>query len=507
MPNISLEQCTPPLVIAIDLGTSSARAIVFDGAARQVESLASRIPYRMAVTQEGGAEISPDQLFDILAACLDDLVARVVAGAAGGPAPRVKISAVAMCTFWHALMGVGSEGRPVTPLYSWNDTRAAPAARALREQLDERAIHLRTGCRLHASYWPAKLAWLRGADPGAFARASRWMSIGEYFHLRLFGEASSSISMASATGLLGQNDCAWDEELLSHLDVSPDRLLPMLDSGPSGARLRDEFAARWPLLVGAEWFPALGDGACGNIGSGCVTRDRAALMIGTSGALRVMWRAERVSIPEGLFCYRADRGRFVMGGALSNGGDLFEWMHKTFKLGEVSEAEDRASAMGPDSHGLTVLPFLSGERSTGWADEARDAITGLGLDTTPDEVLRAGLESVAYRFAAIYDQMVEEVGEPREIVGSGGGLLRSPAWAQIIADVTGKRIVASDEAESSSRGAALKALEALGAVGDLERAGASFARAYDPDFERHRLYKTARARQNRLYDALIGDKT
>ncbi|HVF89613.1 MAG TPA: gluconokinase [Blastocatellia bacterium] len=507
MPDISLEECAPPLVIAIDLGTSSARAILFDGAGRQVEGLASRVPYRMTVTQDGGAEISADRLVDILAACLDDLVARIVASTASGAAPRPNISAVAMCTFWHALMGVDSEGRAVTPLYSWNDTRAASAARALRERLDERAIHSRTGCRLHASYWPAKLAWLREADPDAFARTSRWISIGEYFHLRLFGEASMSISMASATGLLDQSDCAWDEELLSHLDISSERLPPLIDSAASGAGLGDEFAARWPLLAGAEWFPALGDGACGNIGSGCVTRDRAALMIGTSGALRVLWKAEKVSIPAGLFCYRADRLRFVMGGALSNGGDLFEWMHKTFNLGEAGEAEGRASAMEPDSHGLTVLPFLSGERSTGWADDARAAITGLRLDTTPDEILRAGLESVAYRFAAIYDQMVEEAGEPREIVGSGAGLLRSPVWAQIIADVTGKRIVASDEAESSSRGAALKALEALGAIGDLERAEASFARAYAPDFERHRLYKRARARQNRLYDAVIGEKT
>ncbi|HYP29813.1 MAG TPA: gluconokinase [Blastocatellia bacterium] len=502
MPNISLEQAAPPLVISIDLGTSSARAILFDAGGRQVESLASRVPYRMEVTPDGGVEIAADRLIDILVKCLDDLVARITALNAG---PAAKVSAVAMCTFWHGLMGVGAEGRAVTPVYSWNDTRASSVARALRDRLDERAIQSRTGCRLHASYWPAKLSWLREASPDAFTRTSRWVSIGEYFYLRLFGKVASSVSMASATGLLDQNECAWDEGLLSDLGMGSERLPPLTDSPLSGAGLRDEFSARWPLLSGAEWFPALGDGACGNIGSGCMTRDRAALMIGTSGALRVMWRAERVRIPPGLWCYRADRRRFIMGGALSNGGDLFEWMHKTFKLGEISEAEGRVAGMEPDSHGLTMLPFLSGERSTGWAGDARAAITGLSLDSTPDEILRAGLESVAYRFGAIYDQIVEELGEPREIVGSGGGLLRSPVWAQIIADVIGNRIITSDEGETSSRGAALKALEALGAIGDIERAEASFARACSPDFERHRLYKKARARQNRLYDALIGD--
>ena len=504
MPNISVKKSTPPFVIAIDVGTSSARAILFDGRGRQVEALIARIPYRMDVTPDGGAEISADRLIGIIVQCLDDLVARI---SAGNEKSLMNISAVAMCTFWHALMGADSEGRAVTPIYSWNDTRSASAARALREQLDERAIQSRTGCRLHASYWPAKLAWLREANPDAFTRATRWMSVGEYFYLRLFGEGASSVSMASATGLLDQNKCAWDEELLSHLKIGSDSLPPLTDSGLPGARLRAEFAARWPLLTGAEWFSALGDGACGNIGSGCMTRDRAALMIGTSGALRVLWRAESVKIAPGLFCYRADRERFVMGGALSNGGDLFEWLHKTHKLGEVSDAEEQASAMEPDSHGLTMLPFLSGERSTGWADDARAAITGLSLDTTPVEILRAGLESVAYRFAAIYDQLVEEAIEPLEIIGSGGGLLRSPAWAQIIADVIGRQVVASAEAEASSRGAALKALEALGAAGDLEQVEAAFARSYSPDFERHRLYKKARERQNRLYDALIGDSS
>src|SRR5688572_8987012 len=100
MPNISVEQSTPPFVIAIDVGTSSARAILFDGRGRQVEALISRIPYRMEVTADGGVEISADRLVDIIIECLDDLVARIFARAAK---ISVNISAVAMCTFWHAL--------------------------------------------------------------------------------------------------------------------------------------------------------------------------------------------------------------------------------------------------------------------------------------------------------------------------------------------------------------------------------------------------------------------
>ena len=84
------------------------------------------------------------------------------------------------------------------------------------------------------------------------------------------------------------------------------------------------YARRWPQLGGARWFPAVGDGAANNIGAGCTTRARVALMIGTSGAMRVMWEGEPpAEIPVVLWCYRADRRRVIVGGALSDGGGLY----------------------------------------------------------------------------------------------------------------------------------------------------------------------------------------
>ena len=80
------------------------------------------------------------------------------------------------------------------------------------------------------------------------------------------------------------------------------------------------------------WFPALGDGACDNIGSGCLTPDRFALMVGTSGAMRAVCEHGSMRIPPGLFCYRVDRRRFVLGGALSNGGEVYHWMKRTLSL-------------------------------------------------------------------------------------------------------------------------------------------------------------------------------
>ena len=493
----------PLLIVALDLGTSSARAILFDGSGRNLPGLESQIPYRMKTTSDGGVEMDADRLVDIVAKTIDDLLDLIEP--LQGILPPV--AGVAACTFWHNLMGVDRNGRAVTPVYSWNDTRAADAARELRETIDEGELHARTGCVLHASYWPAKLTWLQRSSPDLFKRAHRWMSIGEYLYLRLFGKTVCSISMASATGLFNQNECNWDPEILSFLGIGIDRLSPLGDTDAGLEDLGRDYAARWPALTRARWFPALGDGACGNVGSGCVTQDRAALNIGTSGALRVAWRASSVKIPPGLWCYRVDRERFVMGGALSNGGDLFAWMQDTLRLGSEEEVAMEVEKLGADTHGLTILPFLSGERSTGWHSEARAAIVGLSLDTTPMEIVRAGLESVAYRFAAIYDLIGREIAKPAKVIASGAAVLRSPAWAQIISDVIGAEIVTSAEAEISSRGAALMGLAALDGASGIDRVAMALGRTYSPDSQRHIRYLGARERQDRLYESIISERS
>ena len=109
--------------------------------------------------------------------------------------------------------------------------------------------------------------------------------------------------------------------------------------------MRDEFAQRWPELDGIPWFPALGDGACNNVGSGCVSRDRFALMVGTSGAMRAVIEESDVEIPAGLWCYRVDRKRFVLGGALSNGGSVYAWMRSTLQLPSERRLEKQLAAM------------------------------------------------------------------------------------------------------------------------------------------------------------------
>lgn len=483
-----------PLVLTLDIGTSSARAMLFDAGARPVAGIESRRPYSMRTTPDGGVEGDPETLFGLVGEALDEVLVR-----AGPLASRIRT--VACCTFWHSLLGIDASGTPVTALYTWADTRAEQEGRDLERVMDPRAYHSRTGAFFHPLYWPAKLRWLRGHP--RYGRVTSWISFGEFLYHRLFGRTLVTVSMASGTGLLDINACAWDAETLAAAGVSAEQLGPLGDAADSFRGLRAPYASRWPALREVPWTPPVGDGACSNLGSGCSTPSTLCIMVGTSGAMRVVSAVDRIEIPWGLWCYRADRRRVVLGGALNDGGNLIDWCRRTFRLGDPDEVEREVAAMEPDAHGLTFLPFLAGERSPGWVAHARASIAGLSLDTKPAQILRAGMEAVALRFALLHGMLQASFPGIRQIVTSGGALLKSAAWTRILADALGRTILPSAEPEASSRGAALLTLEALGWVPRLEDPPAAFGPPVEPDEARHARYVAALARQNLQYDKLV----
>jgi gluconokinase len=495
MPQNEGGSAAPPLILTLDIGSSSVRAMLFDAQGRAVAGVEAREAYSVRTDASGAAEDDPDAMLARIWRCLDEALAQA------GPLAQ-HIRAVAVDTLVSNMIALDAQNRPLTPIITYADTRNDADAVALRSRLDEHAVHQRTGCMLRTSYWPARLVWFRRTQPHIFEQAARWVTIGEYLELTLFGRCRVSTSAAAWSGLLERTRLVWDEPLLAELGVQPEQLSPPVDASEPLAELQPEYAARWPALRSVPWFPAIGDGAAANLGSGCAAPGHTALTVGTTGALRVVL-PQVAHVPRGLWCYRVDRTRALLGGATSEGGNVYAWMQEALRLGAEAEVEAAVAALPPDGHGLTVLPLFAGERSPGWAGDARATISGITLGTTPLDIVRAGLEAVAYRFALIARALFEEVGSPGTIVASGGALLASPPWLQIIADVLGQPVVASGEAEATSRGTALLALEALGAISSVADAPAAFGATYTPTMEHHAIYQAAIERQQRLYTQVI----
>lgn len=381
---VSSADVATPLILTLDVGSSSTRASLFDARGRSVAGCAAHEHSALRVSAEGAVEDGAEEALARAARCIDAALAQA------GPLAH-HIRAVAVATMATTIVGLDTAGRPLTPLRTYADTRAAADAERLRAALDEAAAHDRTGALLRASYWPAQLASLRRTQPDQWREVRRWATLGEYLERRLFGHGRVSLSAAAWTGLLNRHTLHWDEPLCAALGLEPGLLAPLADVDEPLAGLQEPWASRWPALRGVPWLPAVGDGAAANIGSGCAGPGRLALTVGTTGALRVV-RPDPVVVPPGLWCYRVDREHALVGGATSEGGNVYAWLRQTLQLGEPAATEAALAALPPDGHGLTVLPFVAGERSPGWAGDVPASIHGMTLATTPLAILRASLE-------------------------------------------------------------------------------------------------------------------
>lgn len=487
------------LILGLDIGTSSVRAALFDERGDMLPETFIKHERSMSVTDEGGAEIDAEKGLKQVVAAIDEVLRT-------DAAKRHPIAYVAQSSFWHSLVGVDSKGLPTTRVLAWGDTRSRKFVPVLRKRFEERSVHSRTGARFHSSFWPAKLLWLKKEFARDFKRTDLWLSFSDFVALRFFGVAATSISMASATGIFDNHACAWDTKLPHFLGIKTG-MLPLVSDGFYTFSLNEKFAKRWPRLRNAQWFPAIGDGAANNIGSGCLKRSRAALMVGTSGAMRVAYRgAPPKKLPSGLWCYRIDDKRVILGGALSDGGGLYSWLKDRLRLTDDDGIEAEISKRPPTGHGLMFMPFLAGERSTGYHEDTGGAIAGLRSSTDSIDVIQAALESVAFRFAEIFDQLKTQ-SSIREIAASGGALRESPVWTQMIADVLGRDLDLPDTQEASMRGAVLLALETTGKIKKIDDVSTPRGKKFRADRKRKALYDRARRRHQQMYKLLIDKKS
>lgn len=489
--SVSPDRAGRPFVLALDIGSSSVRAALHDGLGRPVTGCSVQVPYSWEMGPNGSVRLPSEALVDLVGKALDQLVA-------GAGSLATEVVAGGISCFFHSIVGLDAAGRPMTPVLSWADNTSAAEAVSLRERIDPELAHSTTGVPIHASYWPARVLRLRQELHGI----RRWAGFPELVAEALTGRAVISRSMASGTGFLDRASGSWSGELLGDLAVGREDLPRMVSDDEPIGRLSSTAARRWPQLSRATWFAAWGDGACGNVGLGATAPGQAALMVGTSGALRAVVADAAPPIPTGLFAYRLGPGA-VVGGQLSEGGGTLAWVSRL--LGRSPRSLERVAAMiGPDGHGLTVLPYAFGERSLGYHDDARAWLTGLNAGTDAAAVYRAVLESIAFGFAAVDERLSAVLGGPPAIIASGGALTSSPLLTQVLADALGRAIALAPALEASRRGAALLALRGSGVLTTLDGLPAPRSRRIPSDPERSVRYAATRARQRALYEAVLG---
>lgn len=469
-------------LLAVDIGTSAARALVFDRKANLISQV--RKPYPMLFPQPDWNEQDPDTITN---AVIEALRESVMALPADG-----HLEGVVFCSQFYSILALSKDGIPLSNSLTWGDTRSADLAASLRKRFASNTLMARTGCPLQPLYPMSKIRWLK--ENLTLPDTVKFVSIKDYVLLRLTGQLLADWSTASASGLLDITRHEWDDEALSICQITPDHLPELASPRHIITQWLPDISkyiglpSHTPLIIGA------GDAPLANIGVGAITPDTLAVNVGTSAAARVLISKPQIDATGRLWTYVADVDKWIMGGIIGGGGTVYDWLLSKLLFSgqqqDYEEADRLSESVAPGADGLFFIPYFSGEQSPGWNPNAKGLLYGMTLQHEARHSIRAALEGITFALFRVARTIEEVRHTPAKKIYVTGGLTTSRVWLQIITHIFGASVVIPQSSESSARGAAILGWLALGQAKDYAEFHASEAEpVLSPDSELHAYYQ------------------
>lgn len=430
------------ITIGLDLGTTGCKAVAVDHDGRVIGT--TGLEYPLVRLLEGQAEQDAEVVYAAACAALRALMAKL----------ETPPQAIGLSGAMHSLLPTDAIGRPLGLALTWADTRPGSSLEALQTRFDPLVAYRCTGCPLQTPFHPAKLAWLRAAHLDVFSRATRFVAIKDFAAYRLTGRWATDVSLASTTGLWNLHAQTWDTALLELSGIEESRLCEVIDSPETHGEITARAALETGLPRGLRVVAGGSDGALANLGAGVITPGEGVITLGTSAALRRAVAEPLLDPLARTWCYRLSAHHLLVGGAINNAGLLLEWLRGNF-YAEFDRATGfeallgEAASVAPGADGLTVLPYLTGERSPHWDANLEFTLHGARLRHTRAHIARAALESIAFCLADIHS--ITGTDGPLKLTG---GITRSRDWMQTLSDVLEAPLEPVDAADASALGAA-----------------------------------------------------
>jgi len=473
-------------ILAVDIGTGSIKAAIFEDDFK-LSSIAR-------VELEVGAEQDPEAMYKgFLEACRS--VSR--------DSKLRFIDALVLSGQMHGLVCIGVDGKPLTMLHTYIDTRPAEAVKFMEERIDGYRLYTETGCPPLFIYPLAKLLWFKLSKPSIF-NSTRWfLSAKDYVVYRLIGEPYIDRSTASGSQLLNIHSLSWNDESLELVGMDESKLSRLCDGEKPLIELPRSIALSLGLDCNPPIFLGASDGALHSLGVGAVSDGIAAINLGTSGAFRLSSDRPVVDRSRSMrfFCYYLGYGIWIPGGAVNNAGLCLRWFRDSI-LGSRHSYEDlirEAESVDLDRLNPLILPFLSGERFPIRDPYAKALFFGLTIDHRRGHIVRALMEAPIYTLRWIADSMSENMLNAR-VARIGGGGSSSKLWRRICSGILNLRIEYVGFEESSLMGAAIMAALGLGYYSSIDEALDKAINIMDADDpvpnevevyeERYRLYRS-----------------
>lgn len=483
------------LVLGIDVGSQSLKAVLLDETLRPLGS--ARRAYPIAFPKPGWAEQDPA----LWEAAMGPAIAEALA-AAGRKA--TDVTALGLAGQLDGCIPIARDGKVLHPCLVWMDRRAEDTLAGVRRRIDPATIRARTGANLDGGHMAPKIRWLLEAVPKARAAALFHQPV-SYLVERLTGERAIDHGLASTSLVYDLATGDWADDLLGAFGIERHRLPPLAASEAMAGRLSQAGAGMTGLPAGIPVAVGTGDDFSTPLGGGIMAKGVVANVLGTAevvGALHDRPAIDPSGLTEthryvGSGLYYVENPGWVSGGAV-------EWLRATLQLADFATLDRLAAETPPGSDGLTFLPAQGGAMTPQWIAGARGCFYGLTLAHGPGHLARAVLEGNAFGLFDVV-QALEAMGVAAGRVRLLGGGARSDLWARIRADLTRRPVERASLADSSAVGAGMLAAVAAGIARDLATAAsglAAGAAAIEPDRENAAAYADAYGRYRRLFDSL-----
>lgn len=457
-------------ILAHDLGTTGNKATLFDQEgnclATSFFGYATHFPDALSVEQD------PLDYWRAVVASTRELLRK----------SGVDREEVAVMAFSGQMMGalpVDVQGNPLYRILIWADRRSIREVEWVRERFEEERIYTITGHRLSANYSLAKILWFRHHLPEVYRKAHKFLLAKDFVIFRLTGKWVTDFSDASGTNLFDLQREIWSEEILTAVDIPPEKLPTPYPSTTVVGELCREAQEELGLSGKTQVVVGGGDGACAACGAGVVREGQAYHYLGSSSWIALASVQPFYDAKKRTFTFHhLEPGLFMPTGTMQSAGGSYQWCREALCGREKGLAEElainpyalmdlEASGAPAGCENLLFLPYLMGERAPWWNPRARGAFVGLTPRHRKAHLIRSVLEGVAFNLRVILD-VFREKGVTVENIRLIGGGARGDFWAQILADVFGLEVLRPRYVEeATSLGAAICGGVGVGLYRDL----------------------------------------
>ena len=473
-----------PYIIGIDLGTGSTKAVALNYSGKVIAS--SQFHYSGLDAPHSYSEQDPEIIWKAFRNCLIDVTNSL----------KQVPFAVSFSSCMHSLIVIDKNNLPLTNLITWADTRSEKIAEEIRQSDMAESIYRQSGTPIHSMSPLCKIIWFNRHQAEIFSKAFKFISIKEFIWHRLFGEYEIDQSIASATGLFNIQENVWNKESLQLCKIDAKQLSAIVPTNFTRNKILTDIAEELKISQDTHFCIGASDGCLANIGSFSLEPGTAALTIGTSGAVRIAHSSPVFNFGAMIFNYVLETGTFICGAPVNNGGNVLEWMMKNF-LENINPVDkdyvqffNKVANTEAGCQGLLFLPYLHGERAPVWDEKASAVFFGIKSFHTQSHFSRAAIEGVCYALNNILE-IIEESAVPIQQLNVSGGFIHSPAWIQILADITGKKICSIQAEDASSYGAAMLYMKAMNLIENyqsLKPANEVIIEPVEENFAAHKKY-------------------